>query len=275
MDIMMELDAVEEAKVEYLQGGISMSDILRNPIYNGMTSFSKNHLLKWAREYEHVSDGDDGKCRKEKNNMKFKVGDKVVTMVEKDLGGFKRFPVGTVGTIQCIEDDLNTYLRIEVHNNKCDTYSSSYWYGEDELKLAEDEVKDEVKTYEQGLKDGEARTLEIINKLRSYDGNERVKIFNHSDAYHFGWVLDSFTVDEIGKKIEEYENANNFKVGDVVVTSGGNKAVITAISAIDRYYVLWEDGSAGVLPSSSNVKKTGRTIDISAVLNALNEKEGN
>lgn len=63
---------------------------------------------------------------------KFKVGDRVKTLQEKDYKKCTRFKVGTIGTVTYI-DLYNNTLHIKVGFG-----SLFYWYSEDELELVED-----------------------------------------------------------------------------------------------------------------------------------------
>lgn len=68
MDIMTELDVVQQIKEEYLKGDIVMSELLRNPEYDGLTDFSKNFLIKWTGEGDYVMVKDGQIIVKEEQN---------------------------------------------------------------------------------------------------------------------------------------------------------------------------------------------------------------
>lgn len=60
LTIMEELDLVEKIKKDYVEGDLTMSEILRNEDYSGLTCFSKEFLLNWAGEDVYMCVDRDG-----------------------------------------------------------------------------------------------------------------------------------------------------------------------------------------------------------------------
>lgn len=135
------------------------------------------------------------------------------------------------------------------------------WFEEEELIPV-------GKTYEQGLVDAWA----LANKVGSLEGDERVKIFDHSDAYHFGWFLENYTPAEALAKIEAYEKGKEIKVGDEVVHAMGrneNKLFVTSIS--DGMVKGFEINEVSFTFPNQFIKKTGKHIDIESLLRQIGE----
>lgn len=128
--------------------------------------------------------------------------------------------------------------------------------------------------YERGLNDA----WQIAIKLGSYDGDVRVKIFNHSDAYHYGWVMNNYTPKEILSKIEEWEKEQieilknkekEIVVGDVVSFEDGTKGVVMDEDGVDNIAIFTENGCIEAWMNKKNVTKTGEHIEIDNILTQL------
>lgn len=128
--------------------------------------------------------------------------------------------------------------------------------------------------YERGLNDA----WQIAIKLGSYDADVRVKIFNHSDAYHYGWVVNNYTPKEILSKIEEWEKEQieilknkekEIVVGDVVSFKDGTKGVVMDEDGVDNIAIFTENGCIEAWMNKKNVTKTGEHIEIDNILTQL------
>lgn len=142
------------------------------------------------------------------------------------------------------------------------------------LWLSENEINEmPSKTYEDGLIDG----WKLAGKLGSYEGEKRVKIFNHSDAYHFGWILNHYSPQEALANIEAYEKSQQIQVGDVVKvrTGAGSEhiGVVTQITANQNCAcIVYADGSTE-MNTANNMTKTNKHLDIEHLLEQIRGDE--
>lgn len=173
--------------------------------------------------------------------MKYKVGDEVFVkakIVERDSGyGAQVQIVGVNGLIGGI------------------------WFPEEELIPAD-------KTYTQGLADA----WELAKKIYDMTCTQIEKIFDVDGGF---WnVVREITVEEALAKIEAYEKKKEIKVGDVVYYSDGEyestKSIVTRIHG-DLIYTVYPDGSCGQEHNPSELKKTGKHIDIESLLKQIGE----
>lgn len=116
--------------------------------------------------------------------MKFKVGEKVKTLKERDCDGILLFPVGTIGTITKILSGSKLPYKVEV---ECD-----YWhYSEDMLEKVEERKNDMKKEFtKDDLKDGMIveyrmgdRGLVVGNILYGIDLYTTLDAHNHDLTY--------------------------------------------------------------------------------------------
>jgi hypothetical protein len=88
--------------------------------------------------------------------MKFKVGDKVQTLVVEDKYGFERFPVGAVGCVGHIDTpskDLPYCIFVD---------GESYWYGEKELQIVGNDM----------LFKNRSDILEVLDEMKEFTVGE-------------------------------------------------------------------------------------------------------
>lgn len=103
--------------------------------------------------------------------------------------------------------------------------------------------------------------------------------------YKGGWkeiqlcqeCLDKIIKAKSGKKQEEDSEihiGSEIRVWDEVQSLGGLIGIVTHISAIEGFSILWRDGSVGKRKDISDFEKTGRTFpQIAEVLKKLQEGE--
>lgn len=98
--------------------------------------------------------------------MKFKVGDKVKTLVCKNICGVERFPVGTVCEIGKIWTGTSGPYRVEYWD---DGQYDFWWYSEDELELY---VEEELEKQEEPKKNLDILD-DMIVKFKKLEERER------------------------------------------------------------------------------------------------------
>ena len=188
--------------------------------------------------------------------MKFKPGDKVITLVYEDLNGIKRFPVGTIGVIESMCKDKVLPYKVTINNDY-------YFYGEDEIEL----YNEEETAYEKGMNDA----WNIAKKLFLYPDSEREAI----GLVRLQEALDTMTPQEVLAKIKEYEKSF-IHTGDIVKNiTNGNEYII--LDEGDGYAVSLDLKRSAkiVMPSHKSEagnefwKKTGKSVDISSLKEAL------
>ena len=120
------------------------------------------------------------------------------------------------------------------------------------------------KTYTDGLNDA----WELIRKLFKMSGSEVKEVFGH---VILGVLVNDLTPQEALAKLEAYEKEKNeIKVGDVVFGDDEPDVygIVTFVSC-EMIYIVWSDGSSGVEYDFRDIKKTGRHIDITSVLEQI------
>lgn len=140
-----------------------------------------------------------------------------------------------------------------------------------------EEIKD--KTNDQCFKDGMETAWELANKILSMNGGTLTKIFgtdyligNECSSGIF-YIFKKYSSQEVLDKIKAYEDSKKLKVGDIVEIDRVGIGVVTAIQEQSGYVtVLCSVGTACWL-SSSNIKKTGRHIDMEAILDYIGETD--
>ena len=115
--------------------------------------------------------------------------------------------------------------------------------------------------YNEGLKDA----WEFAKRIMHMTMEERAEVFNENAYYK---VLDEFKPQEALAKLKEYEDSK-IEVGDVV-TEGNRTFIVTHISC-DCVFGLLPDGDLYSVPKISDCKKTGKHIDIKAILEQIGE----
>ena len=108
---------------------------------------------------------------------------------------------------------------------------------------------------------------ELAMKIEAMRSDALLKIFDMDSVY---CILQDFTPMQAKAKIEAREAEKEINVGDVIYLTynQSNNGVVTNIYGKDekKMYVLWDDGSSGVLTYTKSIKKTGRHIDIEGLL---------
>ena len=119
------------------------------------------------------------------------------------------------------------------------------------------------KTYIDGLNDA----WELARKIYEMKSKEFDEVFRE---VHYVDVFYHFTPQEALAKLEAYEKANKIKVGDVVFGDDEPDVygIVTFVSC-EMIYIMWSDGSSGAEYDFRDIKKTGKHIDITSVLEQL------
>lgn len=123
------------------------------------------------------------------------------------------------------------------------------------------------KTYAQGLEDA----WELARKLYcEHTDSERREILGIAQ---YETVLECMTAEEALAKIEAYER-ERIKVGDVVYYGDGEyestKSIVTKVQG-SLIYTVYPDGSCGQEHNPSELKKTGKHIEIEGLLRQIGE----
>ena len=124
-------------------------------------------------------------------------------------------------------------------------------------------TKEEVEresAYNKGLLDG----YNLVAKINDYTYEQLTDIFGMCSLRY---ILQSFTPQEAIAKLKEYEYAQKLKVGDVIKLPFGI-GVVTSIDGEDVVFMT-KSGEFGRLEGS--VPKTGKHIDIKAILDQIGE----
>lgn len=117
-------------------------------------------------------------------------------------------------------------------------------------------------------------------KLRYMDFEDKIELFNLDPSpSREAWleIMENMSPESVRDKIEAWEAEKEIKVGDVVIeTSGlGSKyiGVVTQITGNQNSVCMtYSDGSVGVT-LAKRLKKTGRRIDITGLLNQIGGDE--
>ena len=178
-----------------------------------------------------------------------------------------KYKVGDKVLIKIVIDEIrnNDYAPIWVTLER-DDKSDGMWLTAKQID------KYASKTYEDGLNDA----WELVRKLGSYESEKRVEIFQDSDAFYFGWLLENTTPQEASSIVEAYEKLKQIQVGDVV----RHKA--HASTSSDDYIVLDTETGTSLRTDLLGVRhisfdgdwvKTGRHIDIEHLLEQVRGNE--
>ena len=129
----------------------------------------------------------------------------------------------------------------------------------------EDLIDGQSKTYEDGLNDA----WELARKVNAMSEDEFDKCFN------FDWQCTTdFTYQEILAMVEAYEESKAIKVGDVVYADDEPDSFgVVTWKHNNGVYVMWDDGSCGDETNIEELHKTGRTVDISHLLEQIRGNE--
>lgn len=122
-----------------------------------------------------------------------------------------------------------------------------------------------LKTYEQGLEDAWDLAIKIWCHMNTGD---LYKLFR---TYEADEVMNGFTVQEVMQKLQEWEDNNSFKAGDIVEYDGIRAIVIDSESE-ETVIVFNENGCAESDIFKTAIRKTGRNV--ADKLNALLDEIG-
>ena len=125
--------------------------------------------------------------------------------------------------------------------------------------------------YNRGLNDAWELAKKIV--LSESDGGMSVKDFYSIFDKTMGDedVLKKFTPQEALAKLESYEQSKKeIKVGDVVFNDDTMETGVVTLYENGDAFMLYNDGSCG--KARGNLTKTGKHIDISALLEEIEEE---
>ena len=122
---------------------------------------------------------------------------------------------------------------------------------------------------------------EIAKKLKQMNKDELLEAFRTNVEYI---VLRDFTPQQAKAKIEAWEQEKKIRVGDVVtitnndptsITNGKtvHTGVITSAHSDNYYDLILGDGLAWSYVAGEKLKKTGRRIDITGLLEQIGESD--
>lgn len=194
---------------------------------------------------------------------KFKVGDRVITLrCKRENTDIARFPIGTVGIVNQIYNDNEFFGKhnIGVYNK---SFHTSYFYAEDELELVTD---DEI--YRTGFEDGMKKAWDVAKQLYNCDGDKLYDCFGY---YAIERIINSMSPDEVLAKIEEYEK-NRICVGDIV--KHPINPIEYIIIDVDTGDAISTDFKSCDCLNLVNWEKTGRSVDISKLVDLVNKMKG-
>lgn len=181
---------------------------------------------------------------------------------------------------------------IEISKNDTNELDITEYYITNGSRVYEKEELDRLQKYEEvqipysevynkGLEDGRNEVWELANKLFGYTSD--TKISNEDLKKIFGSacemdILRNFTPQEALEKLEAYEKEQNIKVGDVVKNGNDETefvVIATSEETINGQPILRPIGKTlikGVIfASNTDLKKTGKHIDIQSLLEQIKE----
>ena len=128
------------------------------------------------------------------------------------------------------------------------------------------------------IEQGRNEAWAVVENLMRMNLTERTNIFAEDGKSTYE-IITSMTVSEVIEKIKAYEEQKKRKedseihVGDEVRSIYVDIiGIVTHISEIEGFSILWSDGSVGKRKNTSDFKKTGRTFsEIAEVLKKLQE----
>jgi hypothetical protein len=130
----------------------------------------------------------------------------------------------------------------------------------------------------EGLKDGQNEAWELARKIVSSPNNGGYTCPELKDIFGTGLAGNCFrdnTYQEAADKERKWKETANIRVGDVLVSTGNLKALVTYIG--DNYMcLLFSDGSCGQIVKDDIkefYKKTGQQFDVTTVIDLLKEEE--
>jgi uncharacterized protein YkvS len=141
-------------------------------------------------------------------------------------------------------------------------------YTLNKLQKYEDDIAS--KTYEDGLNDA----WKVLEHIQSGElSEEDIKnIWNISDTTFLNSFTEIYTPQEALKILEAYEKPQQIQVGDIIQHKDGTYGVVTRfVGGIAD--VLWEDGTVSTESYVDELHKTGKTRDISSILEQIRGNE--
>ncbi len=122
------------------------------------------------------------------------------------------------------------------------------------------------KTYEDGLNEAWAAAKRLLVEL---EDSELDEIFDNN------WSIEMFleaSPQDIISKLDEWESKQKFNPNDQVYIKDNpaRLGVVMGQRDSDVYIVMWSDGRKSLI-YKSHLAKTGRTIDIAALLKQIGE----
>lgn len=128
-------------------------------------------------------------------------------------------------------------------------------------------------SYNKGLEDGRNEVWELAKKIADESCNNRAKIFKVDFTLD---VFKEYTPQEALAKLEAYEKAQEeIKAGDYCVDEDGLKWLVTYVNKgelpndIDYHCIDNKGYTSPVLYHKGELKKTGKYIDISSILEQI------
>lgn len=170
--------------------------------------------------------------------------------------------------------NIGDKVLIEAKISDVDFEDGSYLYrvtfsSEESIWINEIDLFERNKTYEDGQNDA-WELAGKLNELRSPD--ETAKLFKIFNVLRFSQIFETYSYQEAVAKIEAYEAANSLQRDDVVELPNKSLGVVTyADRQLDKYTVVdsWGRGTNGY--SAKQLRKTGRTLNISHLLDKIKE----
>lgn len=138
--------------------------------------------------------------------------------------------------------------------------------------LLTDRDAEKVKT------EGQNEAWELARKIVSSPNNGGYTCPELKDIFGSALVGSCFrdnTYQEAADKERKWKETANIRVGDVLVSTGNLKALVTYIGD-DYMCLLFSDGSCGQVPKydiKEFYKKTGQQFDVTTVVDLLKEEE--
>lgn len=134
--------------------------------------------------------------------------------------------------------------------------------------------------YNRGLNDA----WELAKKIVLTEGDGGIgetklkELFDYSSIKRASyWIFKEYAPQEALAKLEAYEKSKKeveekFKVGDIVTFEDGTKGMVMDIDAVDNFAIFTDNGCIEAWIGQERVTKTGKHIDISALLEEIGEE---
>lgn len=199
----------------------------------------------------------DTETEKENKMSNYKKGDKFIIEIKevsnKGKEGF--YLIKGLEALRVSERGLDKLERLEVQNQAA--FES----------IVEERKRDCNRAYKEGLNSA----WELALKLRYMDYEDKLECFGLENDGQDKWVeiMEKLDPEEAFAKLKRYEEKKDeIKVGDVILSDEGHRAIVTYTSN-GIVGIIWGDGSVGLLKRDDVIKKTGEHFDIQQTLNQL------